>query len=109
MRNFVILLIVFLTLKSEDSFLTDSEYAAMLYKNPRGIGCHVCHGVRGEGGYVARTIYAPPINKLSMNRFKIAFKKKMRYMPRYYLTNRELAYIYFYLVKQRGTSSEYAK
>ena len=30
--------------------------------------------------------------------FKKAFEKKKRYMPSYYLTEKELAYIYYYLL-----------
>lgn len=27
-----------------NSFITEYEYGAMLYENPRGIGCNKCHG-----------------------------------------------------------------
>ncbi|MDQ7068558.1 MAG: hypothetical protein Q9M40_11590 [Sulfurimonas sp.] len=35
------------------SFISPTEYAAQLYKNPRGIGCHKCHGENGEGKLIA--------------------------------------------------------
>jgi len=102
-----------LILQASDSFLSNDEYARMLFKNPRGIACSSCHGERGEGGVLAtytiqqsgekilKEITAPRINNLDMKQFIKAFERKKRYMPRYYLTDKELAYIYFYLIKQK--------
>jgi len=98
---------------AEDSFLSNDEYARMLFQNPRGIACSSCHGLRGEGGVltsyvikkdgqkIIKEIKAPRINDIDMKSFIKAFEKKKRYMPRYYLTEKELAYIYYYLIKQR--------
>jgi len=106
-------LFLFTSIVKADSFLSNDEYAKMLFKNPRGIACSVCHGQRGEGGVlttytieidgkkVVQTVEAPRINDLGVKEFIKAFEKKKRYMPRYYLTDKELAYIYFYLTKQR--------
>ncbi len=99
------------------SFITQMEYASMLYKNPRGIGCHKCHGEKGEGLLIAKyhdtkrikdkdgvkkvlipkEFRAPAIAKLSYERFKSALQTKQKGMPRYYLTNEEIKALYFYL------------
>jgi len=113
MRIWAVLFIFISVFKADEGFLSNDEYAKMLYKNPRGIPCSSCHGERGEGGLltsyiiqvngekVIKEIKAPRINNLDMKHFIKAFEKKKRYMPRYYLTDKELAYIYFYLIKQR--------
>jgi len=112
---------IFIFLQAEDSFLSNDEYAKMLYKNPRGIACSACHGKRGEGGIltaytieidgkkIQKEIVAPRINNLGIKEFKKAFKKKKRYMPSYYLTEKELAYIYYYLLKQRKSDEDKKK
>ena len=48
MKN-ILLLILPVFLFGGSSFITPLEYASQLYKNPRGIGCHLCHGDNGEG------------------------------------------------------------
>jgi len=113
MRFLVGIVSLFALANAGDSFLSNDEYARMLFQNPRGIACSSCHGERGEGGVLTsyiikrdgkkeiKQIRAPRINDLDMKSFIKAFEKKKRYMPRYYLTDRELAYIYFYLTKQR--------
>jgi cytochrome c553 len=93
---------------AQESFITDDEYAKMLYKNPRGISCAKCHGEKGEGKvlttYVSHgkeyKITAPPIYNLSMKRFKQALKRKGRLMPEYFLTEWEMAHLYYYLLTQ---------
>ncbi len=32
----------------ETDFISDSEYGLALYKNPRGVACAKCHGIKGE-------------------------------------------------------------
>ena len=107
---FIVVTTIFMTLSlyAEESFITNDEYAKMLYKNPRGISCAKCHGEKGEGKilttYVVqgetRHITAPPIYNLSMQRFKKALKRKGRLMPEYFLTEVEMAHLYYYLLKQ---------
>ncbi len=95
---------------ADESFLSNDEYAKMLYKNPRGIGCDRCHGSKGEGKIIAsyisngkkKFIKAPAINHLSMNVFKKALSKSSRLMPEYFLTDEEKAYLYFYLTKKNS-------
>jgi hypothetical protein len=95
-------------------FITVDEYAKMLYKNPRGIGCDKCHGEEGEG--MVMSIYikdgkevelrAPRINNLSMKRFAAAFKRKSDLMPEYFLTEKEKAHLYYYLIKKNSSKKE---
>jgi len=89
-------------------FITKDEYAKMLYQNPRGIGCDKCHGAHGEGLILSsykdregRTvdIAAPAINNLSIKRFYNSFDEKSKLMPVYFLTDKEKAYLYYYLTK----------
>ncbi len=105
------LFFVLVTLGAEDGFLSNDEYAKKLYHNPRGISCAQCHGEKGEGDILSayvieldgkkklRDIEAPTINSIKMLQFLKAFEKKRSYMPTYYLTDKELAYIYFYITK----------
>ena len=96
------------SLQADGSFITDEEYARMLYQNPRGISCARCHGERGEGKVISSylrhgksySIKAPPIYNLSMKRFKRALSRKGRLMPQYFLTEWEMAHLYYYLLTQ---------
>ena len=113
MKRLVAICFVLLSLlRAGDGFLSNDEYAKKLYNNPRGISCAQCHGEKGEGGVLSayvidlngkkklRDIIAPQINNIKMFEFLKAFEQKMDYMPIYYLTDKELAYIFFYLSKQ---------
>jgi hypothetical protein len=93
---------------TSSDFITKDEYAKMLYKNPRGIGCHKCHGENGEGKVIAtykekgllKSLQAPKINNISKEKFTAKFKKrKFKMMPSYYLTNEEIESLYHYLNK----------
>lgn len=92
-----------------NSFITDFEYGAMLYENPRGIGCVKCHD-RGDKSVIiarykdkkniTRTLKAPPINNVSFERFVDVLTTKRgssNIMPSYFLTNDEIKSIYFYI------------
>jgi len=114
---FVILFLITININAEiidNSFITKKEYGAMLYKNPRGIGCNKCHGSVGQGlliakykqkdkktnKFVEKSIIAPAINQVSFKVFKeILMKKKNRSltMPTYFLTVDELTSIHFYI------------
>lgn len=89
-----------------EGFITFKEYGKNLYENPRGIGCHHCHGQKGEGSIIAhythkgnaKTLSAPAVNKLEFSVFAKALdSQKIGVMPRYYLTQKEIQAIYFYL------------
>ena len=106
-------------LYGEASFITQMEYASLLYKNPRGIGCNKCHGLKGEGKLIAKykvtkrvkkgekvitlkrqkEFRAPAINHLAYRRFHDVLGEKLKGMPKYYLTEGEIKALYFYLQK----------
>jgi len=106
----VILAISISFLVAEESFITQFEYGQMLYKNPRGIGCNKCHGLKGEETLIVsykhrkkvRDVIAPEINSLTYERFAKVFTttpKKRNIMPRYFLTQKEIQTLYIYLKK----------
>ncbi len=107
-KRLLIMIGLLLSVDAYSSFITDDEYAQMLYKNPRGIGCDKCHGAHGAGmilstytdkhGHVIN-IKAPRINNLTMKRFRKSFEKKSKLMPKYFLTSDEKAHLYYYLTK----------
>ncbi len=94
-----------------EEFITAPEYAKMLYQNPRGIGCHLCHGERGEGKTIAKysqkerksnnlinkELRVPAITGLSFAEFERALKSPRGIMPSYYLTAGETRALYDYL------------
>jgi hypothetical protein len=93
-----------------ESFITKEGYARMLYQNPRGIGCHKCHGMNGKGLELGRyrdgnrtiVIKAPDITNLPYEKFKAAIQsKKSRLMPYYFLTEKEIRILYYYLTKRQ--------
>ncbi len=104
----MIFMVVYLL--AEDSFITKDEYAKMLYHNPRGIGCNLCHGEKGEGlelgrykeGNQTKIIRSPDITNLDFKRFKDALlTSKHRLMPHYFLTIKEIKALYYYLRRKR--------
>lgn len=110
--------ILFLTLPfflyAKSSFITQEEYAAQLYKNPRGIGCQHCHGDRGEGKVVAKYIHmkkeksfaGPAIDDLEYAAFYKALNTRLDSMPRYFLTSKEVSALIFYLNKKELESAK---
>ena len=110
MKKFILLGLFFFTLfaKEDNLFITKKEYAKMLYQNPRGIGCHKCHGVDAKGQILVNYIYknknhtikATNLTKLSKKEFFKAFYKKRdkkSIMPEYFLTKEEIDTLYFYV------------
>lgn len=93
----------------DNSFITKFEYGAMLYKNPRGIGCNKCHGLGNKIVLIAKyidkkgvtkSVKAPPIDNVSFEKFKKKLqssKYESRVMPTYFLTNDEINSIYYYI------------
>ena len=100
-----ILLFISTLLFGDTSFISPKEYAAQIYKNPRGIGCHHCHGERGEGKLVAKYKHkgvekrfeGPPIDTIELQVLSSSLKKRIRGMPQYYLTHREVEAIYLHM------------
>ncbi len=99
------LLLFPLFLSAESSFITQEEYSTQLYHSPRGIGCHLCHGEKGEGKIVAKYKHknhlkdfkGPAINTLSYQEFYTALTERQRGMPRYFLIEDEIKALYYYL------------
>ncbi|MFK5881149.1 MAG: cytochrome c [Sulfurospirillum sp.] len=105
-----VLFVVFLLVVSvfAEDFITKMEYAKMLYYNPRGIGCNLCHGKSGQGSIIARyknkgkrkVLRAPKISRLGFVSFSKALKKRHKVMPTYFLTDKEIAILYFYVTSK---------
>ncbi len=103
--KYLLLLFSPLYIYATSSFITPKEYAAQLYKNPRGIGCQKCHGENGEGKLIAkykhkgkeREFRGPKINSINYNEFYKAINRRKSGMPRYFLTNKEIEALYLHL------------
>ena len=95
-------------------FITQMEYAKMLYANPRGIGCNHCHGPKGEGRVLARykdkgkekELIAPALQGLSQEQFAKGILNPKSIMPTYFLTKDEIESLYYFITniqnKQKG-------
>jgi len=107
MRLLILMFFIFIDLqaKDKDSFITETEYAEHLYKNPRGIGCNKCHGKKGEGMIISkykhkgeeRILRTQEINTLEYEDFAKALAQKRSVMPKYFLTSKEIRALYNYL------------
>ncbi len=103
--HYVFLMMISLLLNAENSFITQEEYSTQLYYSPRGIGCHHCHGEKGEGKIIAKykdkndlnSFNGPPINNIAYEKFYSAMTQRKRGMPRYFLIEDEIRALYFYL------------
>ena len=104
-------------------FITKTEYAKMLYLNPRGIGCDKCHGTKGEGSLISKykhfdkktnktvddELRAPKISDIDFESFKAALTKPKGVMPSYFLTDEETTILYEYITNKINTPSKAAK
>ena len=104
-------------------FITKTEYAKMLYLNPRGIGCDKCHGAKGEGSLISKykhfdkktnktvddELRAPKINDIDFESFKAALTKPKGVMPSYFLTDEETTILYEYITNQMKTPAKTPK
>ncbi|MGL2725702.1 c-type cytochrome [Helicobacter pylori] len=113
MRLFIALVLFgwWLSLNAKEAdFISDFEYGLALYKNPRGIACAKCHGIKGEKQEITfyyekgekKILYAPKINHLDFKTFKDALNLGKGMMPKYNLNLEEIQAIYLYI-----TSLEY--
>ena len=115
--KYILFLTLPLLLAATSSFITPIEYASQLYKNPRGIGCHHCHGENGEGRLIAnythkkekKSFSGPAINKMSFAAFHKALDDRKRGMPRYFLTKKEVQALYLYLQENNKTEKKNVK
>ena len=113
MRSVFLILLFCVAIFGAD-FITKTEYAKMLYLNPRGIGCDKCHGAKGEGSLISKykhfdkkanktvddELRAPKINDIEFEIFKAALTKPKGVMPSYFLTDEETTILYEYITNQ---------
>ena len=119
----VFLFLLFCVVIFGADFITKTEYAKMLYLNPRGIGCDKCHGTKGEGSLISKykhfdkkanktvddELRAPKINDIEFESFKAALTKPKGVMPSYFLTDEETTILYEYITNKINTPSKAAK
>lgn len=115
--KYILFLIIPFILYGTSSFITPTEYASQLYKNPRGIGCNLCHGERGEGKLIANYVHkniqksfkGPAINEVSFRDFHQALIERKEGMPRYFLTSKEIKALYLHLHKNDKVKKKHVK
>jgi hypothetical protein len=118
--KFLFFFIIFIINASAESnnFLTEYEYAMMLYSEPRGLSCAHCHGKKGRTvGQITYFKHYPKKNRIPKEKivklkpiYNISFKKfrsallssKKRFMPTYKLSNSEIKLLFYYLQKING-------
>ena len=122
MRSVFLILLFCVAIFGAD-FITKTEYAKMLYLNPRGIGCDKCHGAKGEGSLISKykhfdkkanktvddELRAPKINDIDFESFKAALIKPKGVMPSYFLTDEETTILYEYITNQMKPPAKAAK
>ena len=122
MRSVFLILLFCVAIFGAD-FITKTEYAKMLYLNPRGIGCDKCHGAKGEGSLISKykhfdkkanktvddELRAPKINDIDFESFKAALTKPTGVMPSYFLTDEETTILYEYITNKMKTPAKAAK
>lgn len=109
--KFILVFLAMILLSWAEDFISGSEYAKMLYQNPRGISCNKCHGNKGEGAIIAKyksfdkrenkmvekSLKAPKINDLDYDEFSRALSDSKGMMPTYFLTQSEIRSLYEYV------------
>ena len=122
MRSVFLILLFCVSIFGAD-FITKTEYAKMLYLNPRGIGCDKCHGAKGDGSLISKykhfdkkanktvddELRAPKINDIDFESFKAALTKPKGVMPSYFLTDEETTILYEYITNQMKPPAKSAK
>ena len=96
-----------------EDFITQKEYAKMLYENPRGISCKHCHGERGgeqllehytQKG-VRKAFVVPSIQSVGFAEFERALsapREARSIMPTYSLTKQEIQTLFAYIQGFKG-------
>ncbi len=101
----ILFLLISLGVFADETFITQDEYAAQLYKNPRGIGCDNCHGSNGEGKLVARYEHkgnkkefrGSDLSTLVYADFSKGLSSRVGGMPRYFLTQSEIKALFHFV------------
>lgn len=110
MRLLLVVVAVLLPLHADKiTFITKQEYASQLYHNPRGVGCDRCHGDDASGKQIATykhrnkamVFSAPSLHEQSLQGLISALNRPIHGMPRYFLTDKEIAVLYFYIQMQK--------
>jgi mono/diheme cytochrome c family protein len=107
LNKLLIFFLPFLLSASED-FISHYEYGQMLYSSPRGVSCSQCHGNDGQGKVIVsykdedgkKVIAGSDIRQKSLATMIDAVNQYHKIMPRYYLTDEEVAAIYDYIQKK---------
>jgi mono/diheme cytochrome c family protein len=108
MKLLTVLFFIFSILNADD-FIDKTDYAKLLYLNPRGIGCDKCHGENAKGNIIAsytqkgkqKILSAPAINNISRAKFFEALNNPKSIMPKYSLTIEEFESLYEYVSSKR--------
>ena len=91
-----------------EDFITQKEYAKMLYENPRGISCKHCHGEDGTQQVlehytqkgVRKAFVVPSIQSVDFAAFERSLsevKDAKSVMPTYSLTKQEIKTLFTYI------------
>jgi len=94
-----------------EDFMSYYEYGEMLYNNPRGVSCAICHGKAGKGGKISEykdedgkliAINAPDITDMELSDMIKSLNSTHKIMPKYYLTDQEIKTIYDYIQQTKN-------
>ena len=108
MLRIVSFLMILINFSFAEDFMSHFEYGQMLYNNPRGVSCALCHGDKGQGGVIAKykennnsiiTIKGSDITNISLKDMKTSLNATHQIMPKYYLTDKEIKAIYDFIQK----------
>ncbi len=98
-----------LSIFADGDFITDFEYGMMLYNNPRGISCAVCHGESAEGKKIVEyidnngkkvVINGVDIRQKTLLEISKTVARNHPIMPKYYLTEEEIKAIHYYIQRK---------
>ncbi len=103
-----LLLLSLSSVSTAEDFITLKEYAKMLYENPRGISCKLCHGEDGSSQKLSlykqkgqiKEFIVPDIREISFKEFEKSLKEvkdTKSIMPTYSLTSDEIMILYSYI------------
>jgi len=101
----IIITIFALNLIADEGFISQEEYGAMLFANPRGIACINCHNKKMQNKILTTykrrkkefKVIIPEIkNTISLKKLKNILKGKS-IMPSYHFTDEEIKALWTYI------------
>jgi len=106
MKMRLLSLIVVICFARGEGFISDEEYGAMLFANPRGISCINCHNKNLQNKIIFTykkrkkivQVVIPEIKNITLNKLKKALKGGL-IMPKYYFTDEEIKALLAFLNK----------